>query len=133
MSITIYHNPRCSKSRKTLELLEQAGVNPTIVEYLGSPPDAATILSNAKLMGVKVADLLRRGEDEFKQARDLPDLDDDAALARGRVTGANDPDRVRLHQCPHKQQLRVQRVLVLERHQGEEHSKRAEHACVSRL
>ena len=81
MSITIYHNPRCSKSRKTLELLEQAGVNPTIVEYLGSPPDAATILSNAKLMGVKVADLLRRGEDEFKQARDLPDLDDDAALA----------------------------------------------------
>lgn len=81
MSITIYHNPRCSKSRKTLELLEQAGATPTIVEYLKSPPDAATTLRNAKLVGVRVADLLRRGEEEFKQADDLPDLDDDAALA----------------------------------------------------
>ncbi len=81
MSITIYHNPRCSKSRKTLELLEQAGAAPTIVEYLKSPPDAATTLRNAKLVGVRVADLLRRGEEEFKQANDLPDLDDDSALA----------------------------------------------------
>ena len=81
MSITIYHNPRCSKSRKTLELLEQAGAAPTIIEYLKSPPDAATTLRNAKLVGVRVADLLRRGEEEFKQANDLPDLDDDSALA----------------------------------------------------
>ena len=81
MSITIYHNPRCSKSRKTLELLEQAGVTPTIVEYLKSPPDAATTLRNARLIGVSVAELLRRGENEFRQADDLPDLDDDAALA----------------------------------------------------
>jgi arsenate reductase len=81
MSIKIYHNPRCSKSRKTLELLEQAGVAPTIVEYLKSPPDAATTLRNANLIGVRVADLLRRGEDEFKHATDLPDLDDDSALA----------------------------------------------------
>ena len=81
MSIKIYHNPRCSKSRKTLELLEQAGVTPTIVEYLKTPPDAATTLRNANLVGVRVADLLRRGEDEFKQANDLPDLADDAALA----------------------------------------------------
>lgn len=82
MSITIYHNPRCSKSRKTLELLEQAGVTPTIVEYLKSPPDAATTLRNARLIGVSVAELLRRGETEFRQAEDLPDLDDDAALAK---------------------------------------------------
>lgn len=81
MSITIYHNPRCSKSRKTLEILEQAGIRPTIVEYLKSPPDAATTLRNAKLIGVGVAGLLRRSEDEFKQAQDLPDLGDDAALA----------------------------------------------------
>ena len=82
MSITIYHNPRCSKSRKTLELLEQAGVTPTIVEYLKSPPEAATTLRNARLIGVSVAELLRRGENEFRQADDLPDLDDDAALAQ---------------------------------------------------
>lgn len=81
MSIKIYHNPRCSKSRKTLELLEEAGVTPTIVEYLKAPPDAATTLRNAELIGVSVAELLRRGEAEFKQAQDLPDLDDDAALA----------------------------------------------------
>ena len=64
-----------------MELLEQAGAAPTIIEYLKSPPDAATTLRNAKLVGVRVADLLRRGEEEFKQANDLPDLDDDSALA----------------------------------------------------
>jgi arsenate reductase len=82
MSITIYHNPRCSKSRKTLELLEQSGVTPTIVEYLKEPPAAEMTLRHARLIGVQVADLLRRGEDEFKQADDLPDLADDAALAK---------------------------------------------------
>ena len=82
MSITIYHNPRCSKSRKTLELLEQSGITPTIVEYLNTPPDAETTLRHARLIGIRVADLLRRGEEEFKQANDLPDLDDDAALAK---------------------------------------------------
>ncbi len=81
MSITIYHNPRCSKSRKTLELLQQSGVQPTIVEYLKTPPGADETLRHASLLGMRVADLLRRGEDEFKQAGDLPDLDDDAALA----------------------------------------------------
>jgi arsenate reductase len=82
MSITIYHNPRCSKSRKTLELLEQSGITPTIVDYQSTPPDAETTLRHARLIGVSVADLLRRGEEEFKQANDLPDLDDDAALAK---------------------------------------------------
>ena len=81
MSITIYHNPRCSKSRKTLELLEEAGVTPTIIEYLSTPPTATMTLRHAALMGVRVADLLRRGEAEFKEASDLPDLDDDTALA----------------------------------------------------
>jgi arsenate reductase len=82
MSITIYHNPRCSKSRKTLELLEQSGITPTIVEYLNTPPDAETTLRHARLIGIRVADLLRRGEEEFKQANDLPDLNDDSALAK---------------------------------------------------
>jgi len=81
MSITIYHNPRCSKSRKTLELLTEAGITPTIVEYLNTPPSAAVTLRLASQLGVPVRDLLRRGETEFKEAADLPDLDDDAALA----------------------------------------------------
>ena len=79
--LTMYHNPRCSKSRKTLEILEEAGANPTIVEYLQTAPDADRILAMASLLGISVADLLRRGEDAFKNATDLPDLADDAALA----------------------------------------------------
>jgi arsenate reductase len=81
MSITIYHNPRCSKSRKTLQLLEEAGAAPSIVEYLRTPPDAETVLRLAGLLGVPVAGLLRRGEAEFREAQDLPDLADDPALA----------------------------------------------------
>ena len=81
MSITIYHNPRCSKSRKTLQLLEQSGVTPSVIEYLATPPAAHQTLHIAGLLGIPVADLLRRGEEEFRNATDLPDLDDDAALA----------------------------------------------------
>jgi len=81
MSIIIYHNPRCSKSRQTLELLQANGVTPAIVEYLTAPPDAATLLQIAKLLDVPLADLLRRGEDEFRDAGETLPLDDDAALA----------------------------------------------------
>ena len=81
MAITIYHNPRCSKSRKTLEIIEAAGISPEIVKYLDSPPDAGRILELAAVLGVAVADLLRRNEDEFRNADDLPQLDDDDALA----------------------------------------------------
>ena len=79
--LTIYHNPRCSKSRQTLEIITNSGLTPTIVEYLNNPPDAARLLSLAGLLGVSVSSLLRRGEDVFKNATDLPDLDNDAQLA----------------------------------------------------
>jgi arsenate reductase len=81
MSITIYHNPKCSKSRKTLEIIVRSGFEPTIVEYLITPPEAQTTLRLASLLAIPVADLLRRGEDQFKDATDLPDLDDNEALA----------------------------------------------------
>jgi arsenate reductase len=79
--LTIYHNPRCSKSRQTLEILKESGIDPAVVEYLDDPPEAERILYIADLLGVAVAALLRPGEDEFKSAKDLPDLEDDAALA----------------------------------------------------
>ncbi|MDH3748784.1 MAG: arsenate reductase (glutaredoxin) [Gammaproteobacteria bacterium] len=82
MSLTIYHNPRCSKSRKTLELIQDAGVSPAIVEYLNAPPAAERVLELATLLGLSVRELLRRNEAEFKGAAALPDLDDDAALAQ---------------------------------------------------
>ena len=81
MTITIYHNPRCSKSRKTLELIENAGVSPQVVKYLEQPPAADRIRELAATIGAPVADLLRRNEEEFRNATDLPDLDDDASLA----------------------------------------------------
>lgn len=81
MRITIYHNPRCSKSRKTLEIIEKAGVSPAVVRYLEEPPGADRIQELAATIGVPVSGLLRRNEDEFRNAGDLPDLADDGALA----------------------------------------------------
>ena len=81
MSLRIYHNPRCSKSRNTLAIIQDAGIEPTIVRYLDEAPSAAEILDLAQKLGGTVADLLRRGEAEFKNASDLPDLNDDEALA----------------------------------------------------
>ena len=79
--LTIYHNARCSKSRATLAILEESGVTPDIVAYLDTPPSGSRIVELAGMIGVPVRDLLRRGESDFKEATDLPDLDDDAALA----------------------------------------------------
>lgn len=81
MSVTIYHNPRCSKSRQTLTLISQSGTEHAVVLYLEDAPDALKIKELAESLRVSVADLLRRGEPEFKDARDLPELSDDDALA----------------------------------------------------
>jgi arsenate reductase len=82
MAVTIYHNPRCSKSRQSLALIIESGVAHSIVEYLQDAPDAATLLSLAGKLDMPLADLLRRGESEFKEASDLPALDDDEKLAQ---------------------------------------------------
>ena len=58
----IYHNPRCSKSRQTLQRLRDAGVEPQIVEYLTTPPDAATLDGILRTLGLEPADIVRRGE-----------------------------------------------------------------------
>ena len=81
MALRIYHNPRCSKSRQTLEIIRDAGIEPEIVLYLENSPSAANIVDVAGKLGRPVSDLLRRGESEFKDADDLPDLADDVALA----------------------------------------------------
>lgn len=81
MALTIYHNPRCSKSRKTLELINAAGIEPEIRLYLEDTPTADEILDLAARLEMPLAKLLRRGESTFKEATDLPDLEDEAALA----------------------------------------------------
>jgi len=56
---TIYHNPRCSKSRQTLALLEEHGITPRIVEYLKTPPTAAELKTILKKLGLKPRDILK--------------------------------------------------------------------------
>ncbi len=68
MSVKIYHNPRCSKSRQTLELLNEKGVNSDVVEYLKTPPDATTLKEILSMLGIKADQLLRKHEAEYKQA-----------------------------------------------------------------
>lgn len=62
----IYHNPRCSKSRSTLAILEEHGLEPEIILYLESRPDAAEIRSLLDKLGLTASQLVRRGEDEYK-------------------------------------------------------------------
>lgn len=64
--LTLYHNPRCSKSRDALELLEARGLAPHIVRYLETPPDAATLTALLSKLGISARQLLRSGEDEYK-------------------------------------------------------------------
>lgn len=65
--ITIYHNPRCSKSRETLALIEARGVKPIVIEYLKTPPSGAELKRLLKLLGMKPEQLLRKGEDIYKE------------------------------------------------------------------
>lgn len=67
MSITMYHNPRCSKSRATLELLQARGLEPEIVKYLETPPDADTLAELARKLGLRPHDFLRTGESAWKE------------------------------------------------------------------
>lgn len=81
MSLTIYHNPRCSKSRKTLEIIESHGLRPTIVEYLKEPPDADMLLRLAGMLDVPLVDLLRRSEADFAESPRAVPIHDNQALA----------------------------------------------------
>ena len=83
MKLTIYHNPNCSKSRQTLALLQQAGIEPKVVEYLKTPPDQETTLRLAGLLGVSVAGMLRPNEADYAALLQEIGHDDDAALAAG--------------------------------------------------
>lgn len=64
--LTLYHNPRCSKSREALAMLEARGLAPTVVRYLETPPDADTLRALLKALGLSARQLLRSGEDAYK-------------------------------------------------------------------
>ena len=67
MSVTIYHNPRCSKSRQTLQLLRDNGVEPTIIEYLKAQPDAVTLMEILGKLDFEPRGLMRKTEEVYKE------------------------------------------------------------------
>ena len=83
--VTIYHNPRCSKSRQTLALLEENGITPKVVLYLDTPPDEKAIKTLLGKLGMKSAhQLVRTGEADYKAAGLSRDASD-AAIIRAMV------------------------------------------------
>jgi arsenate reductase len=80
MRVTIYHNPRCSKSRATLALLEERGIEPLIVRYLDTPPTATELKKVLKALGIGPRALLRTGEAEYRELDLAREELDDAAL-----------------------------------------------------
>ncbi|MAH06487.1 MAG: arsenate reductase (glutaredoxin) [Alphaproteobacteria bacterium] len=86
MTIKIYHNPRCSKSRQALTLLEEKGISPEIIEYLNTPLNEGEIKALATLLGVEndPRAMMRVKEDDYK-ANNLKEADD-AALFKAMAT-----------------------------------------------
>lgn len=81
MSISIYHNPRCSKSRQTLQLLQEQGIEPEVREYLKDVPTADELKQVLAALNMSPRELLRVKEAEYKEAGlDNPELDDAAII-----------------------------------------------------
>jgi arsenate reductase len=81
MQIKIYHNPRCSKSRQSFSLLQENGIEPTVVEYLKTPPNQAEIKQLLKLLQMPAADIVRTGEAEFKaMGKDLKTMSEEEVI-----------------------------------------------------
>ncbi|WP_313464814.1 arsenate reductase (glutaredoxin) [Pseudomonas nitroreducens] len=79
--ISLFHNPRCSKSRGALELLEERGIQPEIIRYLETPPSAAELKALLGKLGIGARQLLRTGEDEYKELNLAnPTLGDDQLI-----------------------------------------------------
>lgn len=83
MQVTIFHNPKCAKSRATLELLRARRIEPTIVEYLKTPPTRPQLDTLLKQLGLEPRELLRTKEPEYKKAGL-----DDPALSRSAILSA---------------------------------------------
>ncbi|MDD1615656.1 MAG: hypothetical protein CG439_750 [Methylococcaceae bacterium NSP1-2] len=66
MSVKIYHNPRCSKSRQTLQLLQEQGIDPEVIEYLKSPPSAEELNDILQKLGMEPRELMRKNETDYK-------------------------------------------------------------------
>ena len=67
MTVKILHNPRCSKSRQTLEIIQEKGIEPMVVEYLKTPPSREELVDILKKLNMQPRELMRKGEAEYKE------------------------------------------------------------------
>lgn len=82
MKVQILHNPRCSKSRATLEILQENGIEPEIIKYLETPPDADQLASILDSLGMSPRELMRKGQSEYKElGLDNKHLSDEQLIA----------------------------------------------------
>ncbi len=81
-AVIIYHNPKCSKSRQTLQLLRDRGVEPRVVEYLKTPPDEDTLARLLGMLDMEPIELMRTKEEEYEQLGLEEKKDDRKALIR---------------------------------------------------
>jgi arsenate reductase len=88
--VTIYHNPRCSKSRAALDLLREQGHQPHIVEYLKNPPSEAELAAILKLLGMEPRELMRRKEEDYA----LANLDDPGLTREELIRALHDHPRL---------------------------------------
>ena len=82
---TIYHNPRCSKSRETLNLLEAQGISPDIVKYMEQPISATKLKQLLAMLGISARDLLRKKEAEYKSLGLADSKLSDSALIKAMI------------------------------------------------
>ena len=88
--VTIYHNPRCSKSRATLELLRTQGIEPKIIEYLKTPPVQAELARLLDLLGMQPRELMRRKEAEYRELG----LDDSSLTKRDLIRAMHETPKL---------------------------------------
>jgi len=100
MQTVIYHNPRCSKSRQTLELLQAHGIKPQVIEYLQTPPSEKEIGAILEMLGMEPRDLMRKQETPFKE----------------RNLGSEEKTRAQLIAALHDHPVLIERPIVV--HQG---------------
>ena len=84
--ITIYHNPRCSKSRQTLQLLRDSGVEPKIIEYLKTPLQKSDLKNIADMLGLRPKEFIRKNENDFKENSLGDVVDDDEKIIEAMVS-----------------------------------------------
>lgn len=83
--VTLYHNPRCSKSREALGLLREQGQEPEVILYLETPPNAKTLKAILGKLGISARELLRKGEDAYKDLNLADEKLSEAALIKAMV------------------------------------------------